>query len=246
MHKDKTRNLLFILIWGLSLALLIWTQWPIKTISREIVFHPGDLLIPAQSSAVQEEDPTGSVSSLAFMDTRKIILTWTPMVRKGDHAQIRLRFVDDNTDLDGYLNSTMNSGFGDIFDNYSVNAIARVELPDLIVTPEGISGQVLPEDGEINFIWKITSQIEGSFEGITWSYLQYFPRKGGEFMEKAIAVQPFELKVVSILGLNSNYWRFIGIFGLMIGIYLQKEHIFVWISRTYRQIIHKTDKLLNK
>ena len=209
--------------------MLIWTEWPIKSEIRDIVFQPGELRVLVPSLDVSDQiATTGSGYPLAFQDARKVTLEWKPIIRKGDPSQIKLSFIGNNATL--IDNDRVNGEtpenlpiFENLFHVFTVNAEARVELSGINEVPAGISGKVLPQDKDIEFIWEIVPNDDGLYKGIAWLYLRYFPILGGDYIEQAVSAQSFEIKVVSFLGLNSNYLRVIGVLGIIIGIYYQKN-----------------------
>ena len=93
---------------------------------------------------------------------------------------------------------------------------------------------------ELNYFHELhANDDDGLFDGIAWLYLQYFPIVGGDFIEKAVSAQSFEIQVVSILGLNCNYWRVISVLGIIIGVYIQKKRIILYILSAYKAITNK-------
>jgi len=240
MDKLGTRRQLGLLFCILSFALLIWTQWPIKPVSREIVFQPGQLQMSSQSKSTQDFDAGGQSIAQAFPEKRTIKLEWTPIVRMGDTSQVKISiaanqdFRTENSVDNGDFPSTLTK-FENVYDKYSIAAEARLALLEMGVIPSGISGQVLPEGQDITFIWKITPNSSGLYEGTTWLYLRFFPLLGGEIIEQAVSAQPLVIKVISLLGIKSNYWRIMGVLGLFIGFYLQKKTIIGFVSRIFRR-----------
>ena len=251
MKRIKTRFLAGSLLCFLCLILLIWTEWPIKSESRNIVFQPGELriLIPSYDESGKNVNGGSSTESLVFPDTRKITLEWTPIIRVGDNSKVTLSFARNNNLLTYNLRKrvedpTILHSFVNLYDFYTVNSEARIELSGFEVKPVGISGQVLPEDHDNVFSWKIYPDKDGSYEGVAWLYLRLFPILDGNLIEQAVSAQSFDIKVVSILGLNSNYWRVIGVLGIIIGIYYQKERFNGFISSVNRIFINKCRKKL--
>ncbi|MFH2037969.1 MAG: hypothetical protein ABIJ65_00900 [Chloroflexota bacterium] len=212
--------------------MLIWTEWPIKSQSRDIIFQSGDLnfLASFNDESGGTMDAENSDKTLAFRNARMVSLNWTPIIRIGDFSRVTLKFSKYNNPLtDNFENESMepeeSQSFINIFDVCNVNSEARIELSGFYLDPAGISGQVLSEDQDIVYIWKISPAKEGYYDGVAWLYLQLIPIDDGILIEQAVSAQSFDIKAVSILGFNSNYWRVIGVLGIIIGIYLQKERI---------------------
>jgi len=244
MDNSRNRNWLGLLLCLLSLSLLLWIEWPIKSETRNIIFQSGELQV--QEISLNEPDRKNNESSLgiplAFQDVRKVTLEWTPIIRKGDQSQIKLSFIGNNEHLvenDNTKTPANLTNFENLYNVFTVNAEARIELFGINKKPEGISGHVLPEDQDLEFIWEIIPNDDGLYNGIAWLYLQYFPILEGDFIEQAVSAQSFEIKVVSFLGLNSNYWRVISVLGIIIGIYIQKNRIIGYIMRSYKAITNK-------
>jgi hypothetical protein len=239
MNKNKTRQLFGSLICFLSLVLLLWAEWPIKPETREIVFQPGELQVAPNNGSFQNTDAGNQLMPQAFQDERIVRLEWIPIIRMGDTSQVKLGFIGNqisrigNSEDISELPSTLTK-FENVFDSYSIAAEARLALLDMDVIPSGVSGQVLLEGQDITFIWKIAPKSGGLYEGTTWLYLHFFPIYDGEAIEQAVSAQAMDIKVVSLLGIKSNYWRILGVLGLIIGFCMQKKHIIGVISRIYK------------
>ena len=246
MNKLRNRFWLGPLLGLLSLILMIWTEWPIKSETKEIVFQPGELqvLVPSLDGSDQEATAGSLGYPLAFQDARKVTLEWIPIIRKGDHSQITLSFTGNNIpslekDIDNAKTPANLPPFENLYQVYTVNTEARIELSGLKEEPAGISGQVLPEAHDLEFHWEIIPNDVGLYEGIAWLYLRFFPILEGDLIEQAVSAQSFEIKVVSFLGINSNYWRVISVLGIIISIFIQKKRIIGFISRVYWTITNK-------
>lgn len=250
MKNVRTRFLAGYLLCALSITLLIWTEWPIKPETRDIIFQPGELGVQVPSGVVGlgQEDETGTSDDImAFRDTRKITLEWMPIIRMGDHSQVTLSFTSYNIPpTENFGNSSEEpaklESYTNLFDVYTVNTEARLELSGFNIKPASISGRILPEDRDNVFNWKIIPEEDGSYEGVAWLYLRLFPKIEGNSIDKAVSAQSFDIKVISILGINSKYWRVIGVFGIIGGIFFQKARIIACTSNVYRIIINKCRK----
>ena len=222
MTKNKTRLFFCSLIWVISIALLAWCEWPIKTVAREIDFLPGDLVIIPPGGPIQNPGRPE-----AIQEERRLILEWMPIMRKGDLSKVKLSFIGSKTHgPDNPVLPLVATNYANIYDSYTINAEARMELIETEVYPSGLSGHVLPEDQDIYFVWTLKPKNPGNYEGTAWFYLKLFPLNGGEAFEQAISAQTVNIKVMSLLGLNSNYLRFLGVIGLVIGlIILEIENI---------------------
>jgi len=226
MNKMKDQIGLGTIFCFLCLILLIWSVWPLRSETRVLVFEPGELqvLVPAQESS--DVGPVSGNSSfpMAFPDTRKVILNWQPIVRKGDPSRITIKFT--GSDASNVAGAISNEGsFENLYNAYTVTALARVELPGFIEEPAGISGKVLPEGQDLEFFWKIIPGSDGLYNGTAWLYLQFFPIQGGDLIDQAISAQSFEIKVASIFGINSNYLRVASVLGFIIGVYAEKKRL---------------------
>jgi hypothetical protein len=210
----KNNSLISIIICLLSFAILIWCEYPVSPISRKIEFPSGKLKVSDPNGPCLDSD-----KKPVFLQNRELSLTWEPLIRKGDTSIVRLSFLkiqpispaDTTIPLDE--NKTIN-----LYDLYSVEAEARLELFDAVVNPAGLSGLVLGEGQDIDFNWVIKPVASGSVEGTTWFYLKFFQKSGCEPFEQAISAQKVSIKVISLLGLDSYFWRILGVLGLFIGL----------------------------
>jgi hypothetical protein len=223
MIKNNVRLYQSLTIWFISISLLSWCEWPIKTTISEIDFLPGKLIIsPADGSSLT------TIKPLTFPEERRLILEWTPIVRKGDLSTIELSFVGSKPSvLESADLSMFTDNFENVYEIYTVTAESRMELIGTEVNPGGLSGQVLSEGQDIHFTWTLNPLKSGVYEGTTWFYLRLYPSNGNSsFIEQAISAQTIDIKVISLLGLNSNFWRFLGVIGLGVGfIVLEIEKI---------------------
>jgi hypothetical protein len=223
MIKNTPRLFKSLLIWFISISLLSWCEWPIKTTIHEIDFLPGKLIIsPANGSSLTTIKPQ------TFLEDRRLILEWTPILRKGDLSKVKLSFVRSNpSELDNTNLSSFKANFENVYEIYSVIAESRLELIGAEIDPGGLSGQVLSEGQDIHFTWTLIPGKSGVYAGTAWFYLKLYPLNGNSsFIEQAVSAQTIDIKVISLLGLNSNLWRFLGVIGLGIGfIVLNFENI---------------------
>jgi hypothetical protein len=223
MKKISGRNWIGVLIFFVSLFFLLWTVWPIKTVSRQISFKPGELQVRFPSSGIQSsENKEGDIRHMAFQDTRNVILEWKPVVRKGDHSKIILKFTGDKANLNDYDSG---NSIIDLYKVFNVNAVARIEIPGVGIDPTGLAGQVLPQDHDIEFAWKLIPIKQGIYQGNAWFYLQYFPILEGDFIEQAVSAQAFQINVISLLGLNIYIWRVVGFLGIFLGLFIQVKYL---------------------
>jgi hypothetical protein len=184
-------------------------------------------------------------SSLTFQEGRSVLLEWIPIIRLGDSYEAQLKLIrDDNNQADqnaGSLNDPLYAN--NVYRFYSVMAVTRLELFGSMVVPAGSSGQALSDKQDIFFTWTITPQKTGTYEGIVWFYLQFYPVNGDEMFEQAITAQTLDIKVVSLFGIKSNYWRILGIAGLIAGAILLNPFNKVQIKRLRKRKVIKKRKL---
>lgn len=207
-------------IWIISISLLVWCEWPINSSISEISFPPGKLLIfPSNEPSITIERP------LTLPEERKLILEWKPILRKGDTSNVQMSFIQpepsgiDLTDL-----SLFETNLDSIYDHYTITAESRMDLTGLELDPTGVSGQVLPEGKNIYFTWNVVPGRDGAYEGTIWFYLILYPKnERPSLIQHAVSAQAIDIKVISILGVNSNFWRFLGVFGLLVGLFLLKK-----------------------
>ena len=212
----KNNFLINTIIWMISIAILVWCQFPIKSISTKIDFPPGKLKVFVPDGSCFNSDQLS-----VFRQDRQVSLTWEPVIRKGDTSEVKLSFLRSIPKLTTIPELLSNESItSNIFDQYSVEAEARLELIATDVNPAGLSGHVLGEEQYIDFTWVIKPEQSGTNEGTTWFYLKFFPKNGCEPIEQAISAQKINFKVISLLGLDSDIWRIIGIFGLVTGLFL--------------------------
>lgn len=219
MIKNNSRLVLSLLIWFVSISLLSWCEWPVKTSLKEIDFLPGNLIIfPADGSSMTTIKPQ------TFPEERRLILEWTPILRKGDKSQVKLGFVGSKHSLiDNIYPSSFQDSFENVYEIYSVTAESRMELIGAEVNPGGLSGHVLSEGQDIHFTWTLLPGKSGVYEGTAWFYLKLYPLNGdSSFIEQAISAQTIDIKVISLLGINSNFWRFLGVIGFGLGFIILK------------------------
>jgi hypothetical protein len=222
MVKNKFRVILGLKLSMVSLVLFVWMNWPIRQTSLTIQFEPGEVKVPVQLIPGQVNNLGRIQPFLDFPEKRSLILEWVPIIRLGDSANVELRYEvgdvyssDQNSAIPAF--PVMNEY---LYQSYTIMAVTRLELFDSLVYPAGDSGQVLAENQNISFAWTITPPKTGKFEGITWFYLQFFPVNGGEMFEQAISAQTLDIKVVSLWGIKSDYWRILSALGLVLGLYL--------------------------
>jgi hypothetical protein len=180
--------------------------------SRTLAIAPADMRLPVPPEAGL---PPG------ILENRYLILSWPARVRLGDVAFIRLTLVVDAqerlTSGIGTANASMNSRtqqVQDIYDTHRVLAEARLELAGVRFIPTGEISVALLPGRPVAFLWSISPDRPGVYDGTVWLHLRFIPLEGGEELRSVLSAQPIELEATSLLGLGGSGARLLGGLGV--------------------------------
>ncbi|MEN6408873.1 MAG: hypothetical protein ABFD44_04075, partial [Anaerolineaceae bacterium] len=110
-------------------------------------------------------------------------------------------------------------------------AVAVLELPHTFLTPNLEARQRLMPGQTMVFEW--TAQPDGSakkLEGNLWLRLNVQPSDGAE-IDQLLSVQPLEIPVAALFGLDRSVWRWVGGAGIFMGIVLALPLLDFWFFR---------------
>lgn len=211
----RIRVILGGLLFAASLAGLLWNFLPVTTISRTV----------ACVQCARSEDGVG------LNEAYSIQVSYPARIRLGEMAAVGLRLIPPAA-----LNGTATP------EGAQFTAVAVLELPHAFLTPNLEARQRLMTGQTMVFEW--TAQPDGSakkLEGNLWLRLNVQQTDGGE-IEQLLSVQPLEIPVATLLGLDRNIWRWVGGTGILMGIVLMLPLFDFWFFRRRRQKYLKNER----
>lgn len=81
----------------------------------------------------------------------------------------------------------------------------RLDLPGVVVDPDGSISTPLTANTPVRFSWRIISLYAGEYSGNFWLYLNDIPVSNGEMMRRALLAHEVNIKVISFLGIPYIY-----------------------------------------
>ncbi|MEN6408212.1 MAG: hypothetical protein ABFD44_00705 [Anaerolineaceae bacterium] len=201
---EKIRVFLGGLLFAASLAGLLWNFLSAKTLTRTV----------ACAQCARSEDGVG------LNQTYTIQVSYPARIRLGETAAIELRLIPPAA------MSAKATPEGAQF-----AAVAILELPHAFLTPNLEARQRLMPGQTMVFEW--TAQPDGSakkLEGNLWLRLNVQPSDGTE-IDQLLSVQPLEIPVAALFGLDRSVWRWVGGAGIFMGIVLALPLFDFWFFR---------------
>lgn len=177
---------------------------------------------PSKKVPLFFQDSPDASYGMEILEPEVLVLKTPSSILKGDVAYIHLSFGKDKTgNLSQNLSfPVMNNSFpySDIYLKYRIVAEAELELPGLITLPLGKVSQPLIQGQIIQYSWSVQASETGKYPGVAWFSLHMIPLDQGTETDLPIAAVPFEVKVVSPLGLSANQAFILGILGVVVSL----------------------------
>lgn len=184
------RLALALILLSVSLLFLLWGFCPPR---RETVNLP--LVLPAGMPSLP--------------GARKIQLTFSPTMRAGDSQIVELNVTSEG--------DSTNSG---VYNEYNINAEARLDLSLADVRPAELVSTALVEGGGATFYWDVNPREAGMLRGTVWLYLRFVPKADGKEMRQPVSAQLLEVRSITLLGRSGTETRILGVIGSLLGLVL--------------------------
>jgi hypothetical protein len=236
--KRAFRRLLSALILVISLLLLGWGLWPLRSQAQSLTMQPAEMQMPTPTGEMQTESllPGQEKAQPGVTEARRLTLEWPTTIRAGDSDVARLTLdVDDRGNLtptvmiEGHEQRGETVVIPNVYDTHNVLAEARIDLAGMQVSPaEGISQPLLPGEA-VSFYWSLSPQQVGAYRGTVWLKLRFLPRSGGEESERTLTAQLIEIEAVNLLGLGGTPARLMGGVGTVVGSVIGWEDLIKWL-----------------
>jgi hypothetical protein len=188
--KLKLRLILAFLFIAVFLPLLVWGFWPPRRETRVVPLVPSSL-------------------GMTLSEPRDIRLEFSPSIRAGESEIVRL-WLEPGKD---YVADRL-------YENYTVIAEARLELPLADVRPANIISTPLVAGGSASFYWEVKPRQPGTVRGTAWLYLRFLPKGGGEETRVAVSAQEVAIRSGSVLKRTGAEARVVGAIGSLVGLLL--------------------------
>lgn len=189
--KYSIQSLVSLIILGISLPLLLWGFWPPRMETREVAI----------------QFPAGGLS---LSGERLLQLKVPTYIRSEDSAVAELRLVTE----EGAVTDAS------VFEQYTVIAEARMELPFADVRPADLVSTTLAPQGMTTFFWEILPREEGELQGDVWVYVRFVPKGGGEETQIPVSVQQVHIRCGSMWKRSGSEARALGVGGTLVGLAL--------------------------
>ncbi len=129
--------------------------------------------------------------------------------------------MGDKTSINLYLDvdESIKSLQGSMVGEKNVLAEARIDLPLVLIQPDGTISQPFNLVSPLHFHWDVESYQEGVAEGQLWVYLSLVSQTGETDRHAMLAV-PVYLEQAALFGLSENQISWIGAGFLIAGVFI--------------------------
>jgi hypothetical protein len=200
------------------------TTFPVATQAPAATEIPAATL-PPTSPPVATTVPTGAAPSpTAIVEERVVEVEWPPQMRLGDSDLIRLSLIPFK---DGYLVTTEFADHQTVTTTvqaprpggYDLAAVARLDAKGFDFDPQGDQAYALPLGETVTWRWTMTPHTAGTHRLSLVVLLRWIPQAGNPnpVRETQIYSKGLEVRVTSLLGLNSRQAVGVGLAGLALG-----------------------------
>lgn len=224
MKLRTTLRLSGLLILLFSLALLLWSHWPVKKAVLLLPVFPEDMQLPGSPGG-----PT-AIGSRAIPEQRFLSLEWPVVIYQGDTGSVTLSLRKDDAPA---VKDAGEGGILNLYETHNVMAEARLDIAGVEVAPGELTSISLLPGQSVKFTWEVRLPQANPYPGSVWFYLRFLPKDGSPDSQRLISVQPVEIRCATILGLSGAAARWLGWTGALLGSVLSIDTIVVWGWKSY-------------
>lgn len=183
-----------------ALPFLVWGFWPVSRSSRQVNLP---------SSLFSQVDRSVSPTTLS--------VSWPTWMQAGREAEITAQFQTDAAA--GYQGSEPAAIGGN---GWSIEA--RLEIPDVAVSPAGAVKHSVSSKSILPFSWQIRPVGGGRKQGTIWLHLINAEVTNDQNNSHTlVAAQPVAFQATTFVGINAYLAQVLGVLGLVIGFALSVD-----------------------
>ena len=186
----------------LSVALVVWSVWPTKTLRQTLDFSDKNLAQIGFTSAQQ--------SALKEYHLAQITLEWPQDLRVGETGRITLSIEPQ-------------LAAGPITVSQTLAIDAQMDLAGLTFYPANEERTSLPAGQLLRLFWQVSAAQAGEYAGNAWLYI-VFPdttgASGSSGQGLPLSAQNLSIKVISLAGLDVTQVRILAALGIAAAVLL--------------------------
>jgi hypothetical protein len=208
--------------WILFLVSLVIFGWGVRPTS----FENQKVLFSSQELWSPSVEHTGSESDLDTEDVpaNQLLFEFPKSLRRGDAGIIRMAFEPSSSE-NSHSAPPDSATIPPSEDNDVCRSVlrARLDLSGIRHTPTGEISQKLALDHPVIFLWNLSPEKAGIFNGNVWLHALCVPEIGTSEIGKVLAAKQVNIRVTSLFGLSGSLSRAIGGVGVFMGLTLGLE-----------------------
>jgi len=191
-----------------ALVLLVWGFWPVSRMSRQVNL-PNSLF--------------SQVDQSAFSIT--IYVSWPAWMQVGSDAEILVQFQSNET-------AGNRGSRPEAFNRNGWSIEARLEMPEVAVSPAGAVQHSVSSRAILPFSWQIRPSRGGLQQGTIWFHLINTEAASGQTDSRyLVAAQPVDIWAATFLGINAYWAQVLGVLVLVIGVVLSVDILIVLFKK---------------
>lgn len=161
----------------------------------------------------------------AIPESRRLILEYPPRMRSGDSLRVRMQLEVDQSGtiiptamVEGNVIKTEFFEIPNVYETHNVIAEARLDMAGMDVRPSGSIIEPMEPGQSVSFLWSVSPEEAGRYEGMVWLHLRFVSRSDGKTSRVPVSVQFIEIESSSFLGIFSEGMaRGVGTIGSLLG-----------------------------
>ncbi len=193
------RRFLASLLLLVSLLVITWSAWPAAFQSQDLVYSSGDLQTIINQRGIQLE--------AGALQPYHLKISWPAKMRVGDVQSILLVFAPVSSSpvpkQDPASSEIGPDQAEDASSSLSITIEARLEAPNLLLSPVGNISQKLVLGEPVSFGWRVQPAQAQKYQGTVWVYAQVTADGGGTDFRQVLSAQEISLVSEKFLGLDS-------------------------------------------
>jgi hypothetical protein len=225
MFVTNLRRGLGVVILAIALISLTWGYWPVKR-NQRLVEIPGLTF-----------QPTGDITKDGSQ-SGMLKVAWPAWMQVGSSDRIWVRLAPGQRTEPGLTaaaGESVVSGLPSEISGGAWGVEARLEIPGIMSEPAGVAQGSLNASTPLEFSWNVQALRRGIYPGTIWLHTVMLPtaEKSAASL-RLLSVQPVEIRVTTLFGLNAYLAQVVGIVGAVLGTALMIDILFPRLRRLFQ------------
>lgn len=226
----KVRRILALILLVIFVLLILWAALPNRR--QTVSLSPSEMQLPTA-----EKD-----SVLIPTETRQVRLEWPGSMHISEREIMTLIYEPSVTEA---ASDSQQPDSSSVYDSYNIMAEAKFEVAGINMSPTNPTRESMPAGQTVKFIWQISADKVGIYDGNVWLSLRFLPLNGGLPSQIPIFIRQVRIQTSRLLGMSEKMAYSVGGAGFIMCLIIIFDDMIGFV-RPRMRILFKKDTISTK